>query len=163
MSETEKLQSVKGVVQKANPGGVLIAGAWYDYDDSFEGEKPGREIVGQEVELAISGADENGKPLFNALEVCGEILGNPEGGEKPAPESAPKGAGPSDDRPSPKQVEFAKLMTEKAGLTDDDVEQLSQIRFKKAFADLTKREVSWTISYLGAGTPGRSRSKSKKQ
>lgn len=114
--------------------------------------------MGQEVELSISGS-RGAKQFFNALEVCGEILGDPEGGPEPAPESAPEGPTASEDRASPKQVEFVKLLTEKAGLTADDVERLTEIRFKKPFADLTKREVSQTISFLGGGdNPGRRRS-----
>lgn len=161
MSDTVKLQIVKGVVEKVNPRGIRIGGTWYDFDNSFVGEKPGREIVGQEVELALADS-KDGKQFFRALEVTGEIVGDPEGGDEPAQESAPEGASPGDQPATPQQVEYVKLLTEKAGLTSDDLEQLSQIRFKKAFADLTKREASRTITYLGGGDhPGRARQRSK--
>jgi len=148
MSDTVKLQSVKGVVERVNPRGLMIAGSWYDFDASFEGEKPGQELVGQEVELALA-APKGRKQFFHALEVSGEILGDPEGGDEPAPESAPEGAGPAEDSASPKQVKFIGTLLEREGLTDEDLEGMTRIRFKKAFADLTKREASRTIQYLG--------------
>lgn len=144
MSDVTKLQSIKGVVERVNPRGLMIAGAWYDFDGSFEGDKPGKELVGQEVELALAGS-KGGKQYFHALEVCGEILGDPEGGDEPAPESA----SPGEDRASPKQVKFIGTLLEREGLTDEDLEGMTQVRFKKAFADLTKREASRTIQYLG--------------
>jgi len=160
MSETAKLQlqSVKGTVEQVNGRGMKVAGEWYDYDRNFKAERPGKEVVGMEVDLAFAQA-KGGRKFIHGFEICGEILGDPEGGGEPAPESAPETASPSADCASPKQVEFVKLLTEKAGLTDDDVEQLTDIRFKKAFADLTKREASQTIAFLGGGdNPGRGRS-----
>lgn len=160
MSDTVKLQlqSQKGVVEQVNKRGLKVAGAWYDYDRSFQGDRPGTEVVGQEVELALA-ESKSGRQFIRALEICEEIVGDPDDGDERAEESAAEGASPGDDRASPKQVEYVKLLTEKAGLTDDDVEQLTEIRFKKAFADLTKREVSQTITFLGGGdTPGRGRS-----
>jgi len=151
MSEIVKLQlqSVKGVVERVNQRGVKIAGAWYDYDRSFpQGDRPGPEIVDQEVELALA-ESKSGKQFIRAFEVCGEIAGDPDDGDQPAEAPAPEGASPGEDRASPKQVKFIGTLLEKEGLTDDDLDGMTQIRFKKAFADLTKREASRTIQYLG--------------
>ena len=161
MSDTVKLQSVKGKVERVNPRGIMIAGTWYDFNSSFEGDKPGKEIVGQEVDLALVDS-KSGKQFIRAFEVCGEIVGDPQGGDEPAQESAQEsaaeGPSPGDDPATPQQVEYVETLLEKAGLAQDDLEQLSQIRFKKAFADLTKREASRTITYLGGGDfPGRAR------
>ncbi len=163
MSDTVKLQlqSVKGKVERVNPRGIMIAGTWYDFNSSFLGDKPGKEIVGQEVDLALADP-KGGKQFFRAMEICGEIMGDPEGGEEPAQESAPQGASPVLDPATDNQVNLVKLLLPKAELTDEDLEQLCQIRFKKAFADLTKREASATITYLGGGD-FRSRAGQRKQ
>jgi len=167
MSDTVKLQlqSVKGVVERVNQRGLKVAGTWYDYDRSFpEGERPGAEVVGQEIELAVADS-KNGKQFIRSFEICGEIAGDTgDGDPQPAEAAAPEGASPGEDRASPKQVEFVKSLTEKAGLTDDDVEQLTEIRFKKSFADLTKREASMAIAFLGGGdNSGRGRFRSRQQ
>ena len=165
MSESAKLQSLKGVVERVNPRGLKVAGSWYDFDRSFpEGDRPGAEIVGQEVELALAEA-KSGKQFIRAFETSGEITGDPEGGDPPPAEApAPENSTLGGDSASPKQVEFVKLLTEKAGLSDDDLERLTDIRFGKAFADLTKREASMTIAFLGGGdNSGRGRSRTKQQ
>jgi hypothetical protein len=159
--QSEKLQAVKGLVEQVNRHGIKIGGTWYDYDRSFEGERPGKDLVGQEVDLALVDS-KSGKQFIRAFEICGEIMGDPEGQDEPAPEaaqeSAAEGPSPSDDPATPQQVEYVETLLEKAGLAQDDLAQLSQIRFKKAFADLTKREASRTITYLGGGDfPGRAR------
>ena len=163
--QSEKSQAVKGLVEQVNRHGIKIGGTWYDYDRSFEGERPGKEIVGQEVDLALADP-KGGKQFFRAMEICGEIMGDPEGGEEPAQEeaqeSAPEGASPGLDPATDNQVNLVKLLLPKAELTDEDLEQLCQIRFKKAFADLTKREASATITYLGGGD-FRSRAGQRKQ
>src|SRR2546422_2543137 len=91
--QSEKLQALKGLVEQVNRHGIKIGGTWYDYDRTFEGDKPGKEIVGQEVDLALVDS-KSGKQFIRAFEICGEIVGDPEGGEEPAQEEAPEGASP---------------------------------------------------------------------
>ena len=152
MSDTVKLklQSVKGVVERVNPRGLKVAGTWYDYHPSFpENERPGAEAIGQEVELALA-ESKSGKPFIRSFEISDGIAGDPgDGDAQPAEATAPEGPSPGEDCASPKQVKFIGTLLEKEGLTDDDLEGMTQIRFKKAFADLTKREASRTIQYLG--------------
>jgi hypothetical protein len=175
MSDTVKLdrKSVKGVVEKVNPRGILIGGTWYDYSRSFEGDKPSKEIVGQEVDLALA-ESKTGRQFIQAFEVCGEIVGNPEGGDEPADGAQAEGASPGDpsgetpakaDEPAtPNQVKYVESLRKETELTDEDLEQLCQIRFKKSFADLTKREASQTIGYLGGGdSRGRARRNGNQQ
>ncbi len=175
MSDTVKLElkSVKGVVEKVNPRGIMVGGTWYDYGRSFEGDRPGTEIVGHEVDLALV-ESKSGKPFIRAFEVCGEIVGNPQGGDEPAEGPQTEGASPgqpsgetppkADEPATPNQVKYVEFLLKKTELTDEDLEQLCQIRFKKSFADLTKREASRTIGYLGGGDfPGRSRRNGNKQ
>jgi hypothetical protein len=162
MSNTVKLgpKSVKGVVEKVNPRGIKVGGTWYNFDDSFEGDRPGWGIVGQEVDLALT-PPKDGRPCIAAFEVCGEIVGNPEGGDEPAEGTQAEGASPgdssgetppkADESATPNQVRYVESLLKETGLATDDLDQLSQIRFKKSFADLTKREASQTIGYLGGG------------
>ena len=175
MSDTVKVdrKSVKGVVEKVNPRGILVGGTWYNYDDSFEGGKPGREIVGQEIELVLT-PPKDGRPCITGFELRGAIAVDPEVGEEPAEGAPAEGAGPgepagetppkADGPATPNQVKFVELLLKETGLTRDDLDRLSQIRFKKASGDLTRREASWTITYLGGGdSRGRARREGNKQ
>lgn len=175
MSDTVKLdrKSLKGVVEKVNPRGILVGGTWYNYDDSFEGDRPGREIVGHEIELVLTPPKE-GRPCISGFSLSDAIAVNPEDGGEPAEGGPAEDAGPKegagqtparvDATATANQVKFVELLLKETGLTKEDLDQLSQIRFKKAFGDLTKGEVSRTISYLGGGdSRGRARRNGNKQ
>jgi hypothetical protein len=169
MSETVKLaqRSVKGSIERVNGRGIKLGETWYDYEPGFKGERLDKESVGQEVELAlVESTKEKGNLLIRALEVCGTILGETgDDGETPEPEaeesatqSEAQDANPSDAPASEKTLKCAKDLAEKAGLSEEDVENILQARFHKSFDDLTQGEASRTIVFFGGYTPDRGRS-----
>lgn len=149
MSDTEKSQGVTGEVEGVNRRGLKVDGVWYDYDPTFpEAERPGAEVVGREVALTLADS-KGGKKFIRSFEIRGEAS------DDSPPPSAPE---PAQDPASPKQIEFLKILAEQAGLADGDLDTLAEVRFKKAFGDLTKREASMTIAFLGGGDKPRRRS-----
>ena len=170
MSDTVKLaqRSVKGTIEAVNGRGIKLGGSWYDYVPGFKGERLDKESVGQEIELAlVESTKKKGKLFIQALEVCGTILGEtgdegetpeePEVEESEAETETPK-ANPSDAPASEKTLKYAKDLAEKAGLSEEDVENILQARFHKSFDALTQSEASRTIVFFGGYTPDRGRS-----
>ncbi len=170
MSGTVKLaqRSVKGSIERVNGRGIKLGETWYDYELGFKGERLDKESVGQEIELAlVESTRKKGKLLIQALEVCGAILGETgDDGETPeepeaeesATQSEAQDANPSEAAASEKTLKYAKDLAEKAELSEEDVENILQARFRKSFDALTQGEASRTIVFFGGYTPDRGRS-----
>ena len=156
-------RSVKGTIEAVNGRGIKLGGSWYDYVPGFKGERLDKESVGQEIELAlVESTKKKGKLFIQALEVCGTILGET-GDDGDAPEepeideSEPKAeaqeANPSEAAASEKTLKYAQDLAEKAGLSEEDVENILQARFHKSFDALTQGEASRTIVFFGGYLP----------
>lgn len=149
------LAALGGILEDANQQGVKLQDLhrWIDYGKTFQGNKVSKADIGKSVELLLIQAKSGA--YVRSIRVAD--LARP--GQVPAPRQAPViAASPkaSGRKASANQIAYAQLLRRQGGnkLSEEDLESLSQLRFKKGFGSLSEPEMSQMITLLG-GYPKR--------
>jgi hypothetical protein len=140
--------TLTGNLEGANPKGVRLNGHpdWFDYGVTFRGTPVSKNDIGKSVELTLIHAKSGS--FVRSIRILEEVptaAPSPVPGfSPPIPALAAPNRGATDG-----QIGFVRKLAEKAALSAEDLEVLSQSRFKTALAALTEAQMSQMISFLG--------------
>ena len=168
---------VKGIVERANKGGLFMGGQWHNYGTTFQGAKLAVSDVGSEVELTLVHTRE-GKQFVRSLLILAAVAAVAVTSEEPIEDSAPvakiapvaiveppKAAAPVPAivpaaettaapvqtvvrGPSEAQVKYANDLASKLGMASERLDLLASIRFGKSFSNLGRTEIQVLIPFL---------------
>lgn len=139
MSESTKV--VKGVVEGANRNGLKVDGKWHNYGYAYPGDRPGRDAIGQTVELELAGAEN----WVQAVKFQGPEPAPPE--ETPGttvPET------PGEKSMTPNQAAKVAELADNREITSERLALAVQILTGKTVERLTLNEASGLLQMLGA-------------
>ncbi len=169
-----KTKTVTGPVEAANRGGVKIADTWHNYGRTFKGERPGKDAVGQRVELTLVWSTRDGKWFIRSVSTPVETkapapakggapkplpsrpeppkaeeagLLSQDGDSDPPDESAPSGE--EGRLATPEALKYAENLALKEGWTSEELNSLVSRRFGKSFQELSPGDASKLIVFFG--------------
>lgn len=151
------------VVDRVNQNGVKAGETWFNYGRTFKGERLTPEAIGLEVTMTLV-QSKDGNEYVRSIDKIGpkaaapaqeDLSSEAESGaeaEGACPPTAEEAKVPQKGTASPEALIYAEDLSRKwkyGAISSEDLEQLCQIAFKKAFSALAPEETSKLIEFFG--------------